>query len=27
VGLEQGPLSFVSITQELLGRKSSSCCL
>jgi hypothetical protein len=24
VGLERGPLSFVSTTEELLGRKSSS---
>jgi hypothetical protein len=27
VGLEQGPLSLVSITEELLGRKSSGSCL
>jgi hypothetical protein len=27
VGLEQGPLSLVSTTEELLGRKSSSSCL
>jgi hypothetical protein len=27
VGLERGPLSLVSTTEELLGRKSSSSCL
>jgi hypothetical protein len=27
VGLERGPLSFVSTTEELLGIKSSSCGL
>jgi hypothetical protein len=27
VGLERGPLSFVSTTEELLGRKSSGSCL
>jgi hypothetical protein len=27
VGLERGPLSLVSITEELLGRKSSGCGL
>jgi hypothetical protein len=27
VGLERGPLSLVSTTEELLGRKSSGSCL
>jgi hypothetical protein len=27
VGLERGPLSLVSTTEELLGRKSSGCDL
>jgi hypothetical protein len=27
VGLERGPLSLVSTTEELLRRKSSGCCL
>jgi hypothetical protein len=27
VGLERGPLSLVSITEELLERKSSGSCL
>jgi hypothetical protein len=27
VGLEQGPLSLLSTIEELLGRKSSGCCL
>jgi hypothetical protein len=27
VGLERGPLSLVSTTEELLGRKSSDSCL
>jgi hypothetical protein len=27
VGLERGPLSLVSATEELLDRKSSGCCL
>jgi hypothetical protein len=27
MGLEQGPLSLMSATEELLGRKSSSCGL
>jgi hypothetical protein len=27
VGLERGPLSLVSTNEDLLGRKSSGCCL
>jgi hypothetical protein len=27
VGLERGPLSLVSTTEELLGRKSNGSCL
>jgi hypothetical protein len=27
LGLERGPLSLVRITEELLERKSSGCCL
>jgi hypothetical protein len=27
VGVEQGPLSLVSTTEELLGRESSGSCL